>query len=83
MDQELEKEERCLGRIFTTPDGKRALQILERDFYDRPSYVRSEPQPYHTFYREGQRDVVGFIKETIERCQTTTQPSGRKTSLKT
>lgn len=80
MDRDLEKEERRLARLFTSHDGKEVLKNLERDFYDRPSYIRHEPQPYHTFYREGQRDVVGFIKETIEKCQTET-PSGKKTSL--
>ncbi len=84
MDNKLvEEEDKCLARIFTSHEGKKVLKILESYFYDRPSYNRVEPQPYHTFYREGQRDVVGFIKEALERCQTEIPTSGRKTSLKT
>lgn len=62
----VQQENSLLHSVFTTPGGVRALEILDKYFYDRPSYNPSEPQPYHTFFREGQRDVVGFIREAIE-----------------
>ena len=56
--------ERAVGRAFISPDGSDALKQLKKLFYDRPSYVKGDP--YHTAFKEGQRDVVGYIIECIE-----------------
>lgn len=62
-----QKQDSILVKFFTSPGGQQALAVLDELFYDRPSYNKHEPnQPYHTFYREGQRDVVGFIHERIK-----------------
>ena len=64
-----EQEDKILYDAFNKGSGIAALKILSMYFYEMPSYRPTEPQPYHTFFREGQRDVVGFIKEAIRRCQ--------------
>ena len=70
-DRELTQEERedlIVADAFSNDKGLKALGILSKLFYERPSYNPNELQPYHTFYREGQRDVVGFVKETLVRA---------------
>lgn len=63
-----DQEDKIMWAVFSTPQGKQALDILKENFYDRPSYVKTEgPQPHQTIYREGQRDVVGWIMLAIDR----------------
>lgn len=63
------QEDKAIYLAFSSPNGKKALQIMEERYYKRPSYDPNLPQPYHTFFREGQRQVVGFIHECIERIR--------------
>lgn len=59
------QDEFAISEAFKGAHGEKALKILEELFYERPSYTRGEPN--HTAFREGQRDVVGYIKEAIAR----------------
>lgn len=61
------KEDYRVAKCFEGSEGEVGLLILKRLFYDRPSYVQGDP--YHTAFREGQRDVVGYIIEAIERVE--------------
>jgi hypothetical protein len=60
-------EDIVIRDTFSTSSGQVVLEILKRDYYNRPDYNSKEPQPFHTFFRSGQRDVVGFIIEAVER----------------
>lgn len=56
------KEDLIIGQALCT--NEKAIEILELLFYDRPSYVKGDP--YDTCYREGQRDVVGYLRECVK-----------------
>lgn len=61
------KENAIIGQVFDGPLGEQALNILRQYFYDRPMYTPKEPnQPYQTIYKNGQRDVVGWIMSAID-----------------
>ena len=77
-----EQEDRLVNSVFSSSAGVKVLDILTREFYARPSYNASEQQPFATFFREGERNVVGFIKEVIERCQNQETKIGVTPSLK-
>lgn len=62
-DDGLIKREVALGHLFDSPQGQDALELLAELYYDRPSYVPGDP--HHTSFKEGQRDVVGYIKQCI------------------
>ena len=53
----------------SSPRTKKALQHLREKFYDTQCFKPGEPQPFSTFYHEGQRDVVGYILECIARVK--------------
>ena len=59
--QELAAENKCVADCFMTPSGVECLKLLRKLFYDRPSYQKGDA--YHTAFREGQRDVVGYIMQ--------------------
>ena len=63
QQQEMAAENRCVAECFATPNGKECLALLRKLFYDRPSYQKGDA--YHTAFREGQRDVVGYIRQAI------------------
>lgn len=65
---EEERENSFFRECFKGSDGIKAMAILEELFYDRPSYHQGDP--YHTAFREGQRDVVGYIKQALKTGQT-------------
>ena len=54
----------CLKTIFSTPDGKKALELLEETFFNNSSIVPGDS--YATHAREGAREVVIFIRENIK-----------------
>jgi hypothetical protein len=54
-------------KILADGISEEALMILKSTFYDQPAFRPSDPQPHTTVYRAGQRDVVGFIMEAIDR----------------
>ena len=62
---EVKKEDFLIQQCFKGKIGEDALKILKKLFYDRISFKRGEPD--YTAFREGQRDVCGFIIEAIER----------------
>lgn len=61
------KENAIIAQTFSGPTGERALEILRAYFYDRPMYTPKEDnQPFQTIYKNGQRDVVGWIMNAID-----------------
>lgn len=64
LRKEAEKEDHILAECFKGSNGEKTLDILKELFYDRPSYVQGDA--YHTAFREGQRDVVGYIVQAID-----------------
>ncbi len=62
--EEVHKIEKKIGIAFALPSGEEALKHLRRLFYDRGSFVKGDP--YHTAFKEGQRDVVGYIIECVD-----------------
>lgn len=68
LQDDLEREAYVIRQCFTGEKGKEALKILCKLFYDRPSYARGDQ--YHTAFREGQRDVCGYINQAMEERQT-------------
>ena len=63
-EREIARENQVLINVFSTPDGRKALEILRRQFHDRSVYQPGDP--YQTCYKAGQQDVVGFILEAIK-----------------
>jgi len=53
-----------IKRLFTGPDGQRAYDFMAREFSDRSSFVACDP--HATAFREGQRSVILFIKDSLE-----------------
>lgn len=48
-------------QVFTTPAGEAVLADLKTAFWRGSVYVPQLPQPFDTFFREGQRAVVDSI----------------------
>ncbi len=59
-----EKEAGDLKRWLLSPDGKKNVAVLEREFSDRTSHVRGDP--YTSAFNEGQRSVILFMKDIME-----------------
>ena len=60
----ISKEDKILIHVFRdTTNGQKVLKYLERVFFNDSVYEKGDP--YHTAYRAGQQDVVGFIKQTL------------------
>jgi hypothetical protein len=53
-------------QTFKNPQGEKILKDLEERFLNQVSYWPEENQPYMTYYREGQREVVRYIKQLLE-----------------
>lgn len=62
--EEFEDEVTSIVAMFSTPDGKKGLKLLEELFCDRSSIVPGDP--YQTHANEGAREVILTIKEIIK-----------------
>lgn len=65
--QDLERaneQEKAVRLMCSGPNGQEGLKALRELFFDVKSYTRADP--YHTAFKEGQRDVVGFMLECVE-----------------
>ena len=60
---EFNDESIAVAAAFSTPDGKKAMKLLEELFCNRSSIVRGDP--YQTHANEGAREVILTIKEII------------------
>lgn len=49
-----------IKKVFSGPDGKAALAVLEREFNGEKLF---DINPYQTAYNLGARDVVYYIKQ--------------------
>ncbi len=58
-------EEKAIYLCFASPNGQQALKVLRKLFYDNNQYIKGDP--YHTHVKLGQRDVIGYIIETVEK----------------
>lgn len=65
--------EKQVGLCFGLPAGQDALKHLKRLFYDRSSFVKGDP--YHTAFKEGQRDVIGYIIECVDALEAASETS--------
>ena len=61
--QPAEDEEKIIMQLFSTALGIAGLKVLKNYFYDRPDYNPTRGQPYDTYFKCGQRDVIGWIIE--------------------
>lgn len=67
--EELLKEEaEVILQTFRTAPGKKLLKMLIALFYDKPSY-RLGGDTHDMAFREGQRDIVGYLKEQMEKAE--------------
>lgn len=62
--KETESDAGAIKRAFTSPDGKRAFDLLHKEFADRSSHVPGDP--YTSAFNEGQRSVVLFLIDIRE-----------------
>lgn len=53
--------QKMADRVFHTPDGAELLKELDLVFASRRSFVQGDP--YTTAFKEGQRDVILFLKQ--------------------
>lgn len=68
MEQFKDSKEKykAFKRLFSdTEDGKNVLDYLIDTYYDRVSYTKNDKE--HTFFREGQRDVVVKILRYVNK----------------
>ncbi len=63
--KERSKEDRVIFEAMNTVQGKALLVLLRELFFDQPSFVADNM--YRTAFKEGQRDVVGFLVEGSKR----------------
>lgn len=61
--EDFKDESIAVKAIFSSPDGKKAMKLLEELFCDRSSIVPGDP--YQTHANEGAREVILTIKEII------------------
>ncbi len=65
MSNDVERNEQLLRlkqiyyQLFSSPQGQEVMDDLRRRFFYRLSYTPNDP--YHTAFREGQRDAISFI----------------------
>lgn len=52
-----------IKKAFTTPIGEKALEVLNRVFYNTISFHIGDP--HKTSFNEGHRDVVQFINNCV------------------
>lgn len=49
-------------RFFNTPAGRKIIDDLEDRYVITPlSYTKNDPQPWQTFFNEGQRSMVRWL----------------------
>ncbi len=53
-------------QTFKNPVGEKVLKDLEDRYFNQISYRPENLQPYDTYYREGQREVIRYIKQLLE-----------------
>lgn len=85
MEQALSQEERedlIIAKGFETAEGADSLELLSIRFYDQIGYDPTGPQPFDAFFRLGQRDVIGFIRETLVRAAEIRAAKGPLTTIK-
>lgn len=61
--ERLKKKAKVFQNLFSTPDGKKALEALQQEF-DSVDIMSDTPEK--TAYRLGQRDVVKYIEQMIQ-----------------
>jgi hypothetical protein len=59
----LRETQQLLQRLGSNPDGKALIKLLRETFEDR--HLRGD-DPYDTYYRLGQRDVVQYLRTLME-----------------
>lgn len=64
VKKSIEMDNKQIETCFATPSGVEALAILDRLFFNISTYEQGDS--YHTTYKSGCRDVVGFIHSCIE-----------------
>ncbi len=64
---EVDKNNRLFLSVYNAPDGRETLTDLLDKFYKHSSFVRGEPNT--TSYKEGQRSVLIYILDRIERAE--------------
>lgn len=58
---------RMMYRVFqVNPEGIKVFEYLTSRFYDIQSYYRGDP--YHTSFLEGQREVLAFIINQLQKA---------------
>ena len=62
--KEIKQQISKIKSLFTAPDGEAVFKLLELEFSDRTSFTAGDP--HMTAFKEGQRSVILFIKDTLE-----------------
>lgn len=62
--EKIREKSKIFHKVFSTDSGKEVLSVLEEMFYEGTSIVPGDP--YATHSREGAREVVIFIKQSIK-----------------
>lgn len=60
----LAKKSEVMRRVFSSPDGEAALEVLREEFDSINIYVQGDP--HGTSYKLGCRDVVKYIEQLIK-----------------
>lgn len=63
---EVRRKAQAVRRVFSSPDGKEALDILIAQF---GGSCYSKGDPHHTAYLEGGRDVLIYIRQLIDHAE--------------
>lgn len=64
--------------VSHNPQAQKAWKRLVEMYYDNPDiFDADELQPYATYIKLGQRDVIGYIKQAIERVENAVLMPGR------
>ncbi len=63
----IDKNNHLFLKVFKSPDGDAVLQDLFDKHYKYTSFVRGEPET--TAFKEGQRSVVIYCLDRIERAE--------------
>lgn len=58
--EELRRRRVLMARVFGSPDGQEALNLLIKEF-GGSTYAKSDP--YHTCYLSGARDLLLYVQE--------------------
>lgn len=55
-----------LGKLFSTPLGKRSMAILDRVFYNTISFASDAET---TAFNEGHRDIIQFFHNAVNKLE--------------